>query len=248
MVDGESLDGALRSCPSDVYAALLFYASWCPFSRDARSTFDMLSTMFPRIRHMAIEQSSAMPSVFSRYGVRSLPSILLVNQNQTAKIRYHVRYHGPKDHESLVRFYKKITGHEPVVYLADNQPSSLGISEKSALLQLLGGGSSMKEILRRETYLVFSILFLCLRSIIYFCPGMLSHIRAVWVHYIPHLNLGIFGETSQLLGRVRHVIDVKRLWSKTRNLQKGAKNARVWASSLASVSLDQSSSTRSGSS
>ncbi|KAF8403978.1 hypothetical protein HHK36_012088 [Tetracentron sinense] len=104
MVDKESLDRALSSSQRNVYTAVLFYASWCPFSHGVRSTFNVLSSMFPQIRHLAVEQSSAMPSVFSRYGIRSLPSILMVNQ--TARVWYY----GAKDLCSLVHFYKRITG------------------------------------------------------------------------------------------------------------------------------------------
>ncbi|OVA06418.1 Thioredoxin-like fold [Macleaya cordata] len=221
-VDGESLDRALSSTDRNVYTAVLFYASWCPFSRGARSTFDVLSSMFPQIRHLAVEQSSAMPSVFSRYGIHSLPSILLVNR--TTKVRYH----GPKDIDSLVHFYKRITGLEHIDYITDDQPSSLGSSEKVWLFN----GSSPKEILNREPYLVYSIFFLCLRAFLYFFPGILSHLKAFWVSYVPHLNLTIFGETSQLLERVLHVIDVKRVWCKlrlckARNFRKGAKSAQI---------------------
>ncbi|KAF5180570.1 5'-adenylylsulfate reductase-like [Thalictrum thalictroides] len=237
-VDGEALDGALRSSHKNVYTAVLFYASWCPFSRRMRSTFDVLSSMFPQIGHLAVEQSAAMPSVFSRYGVHSTPSLLLVSQTK-------VRHHGPKDLDSLVRFYKKVTGVEPIEYLTENQGQEF--SEKP-LLEFLDG-SSRKDIVVREPCLVFAVLFLSLRAFLYFFPSLLFRFKAFWALYIPRLNLEIFGETSQLLGRVGQMVDVKRVWTKVklfkaRNFPKGAKNARVWASSLASVSLGESSSTR----
>ncbi|KAJ4978242.1 hypothetical protein NE237_009022 [Protea cynaroides] len=239
-VDGESLDKALSSSQKNLVTAVLFYASWCPFSHGVLPTFDALSSMFPQIRHLAVEQSSAMPSVFSRYGIHSLPAILLVNQ--TARSLYC----GPKDLSSLVQFFKRITGIEPVGYFSVDQPSSFGGDE--TLLQLWNA-SSAKEILRREPYLMLAVLFLCLRAFLYFFQAMLTRLEAFWVSYIPHLNLGIFGETSQLLGRALPMIDVKRVCSKlrlckTRNFRKGAKNARVWASSLTSVSLGESSSAR----
>ncbi|KAJ4970037.1 hypothetical protein NE237_003136 [Protea cynaroides] len=236
-VDGGSLDRALISSQKNLITSVLFYSSRCPFSHGVLPTFDALSSMFPQTRHLAVEQSSAMPSVFSRNGIHSLPAILLVNQ--TARVRYN----GPKDLSSLIKFYKSITGLEPVGYFTVDQPSSYG-GDKT-LLQL-GNGSSAKEILRREPYLVLAVLFLCLRAFLYFFPKILSCLEAFWISYIPHLNLSIFGETSQLLGRLFQMIDVKRVWNKlrqckTRNLQKGAKNARVWASSLTSVSLGESS-------
>ena len=111
---------------------------------------------------------------------------------------------------------------------------------------------SPKEISSREPYLVFSILFLCLRILLFVFAKILLHLRALWVSYIPHLNMQIFGETSQVMGRVLHMVDVRRIWTKlrlckTRYFHERAKSARVWASSLASVSLGESSSARSSS-
>lgn len=60
-VDGESLDRALTSKQRNAYTSVLFYASWCPFSRDVRPTFEALSSMFPQMEHYTIEQSSALP-------------------------------------------------------------------------------------------------------------------------------------------------------------------------------------------
>ncbi|KAA8530328.1 hypothetical protein F0562_005037 [Nyssa sinensis] len=187
-----------------------------------------------------VEQSSALPSVFSRYGIHSLPSLLIANQ--TARVRYH----GPKDLHSLLHFYKRTTGLDPSVDLTEDQTSYLR-SDQEVLPW--NGNYSLKDILTREPYLVFSALFLFLRAFLYFFPEILSNLTALWVTYMPHLNLGIFGESSQLLGRVLHLIDVKRIWSKlklckTRSFHRGARSAQVWASSLASVSLGDTSSAR----
>lgn len=110
-------------------------------------------------------------------------------------------------------------------------------------------GSSLREIMRRETYLVLALLFLSFRVLVFISPKVLSHLKAFYWLYVPHFNLEIFGETSQLFGRILHMIDVRRIWiwtrqtlCKTRNFHEGAKNCRVWASSLASVSLGESSS------
>lgn len=40
------------------YVALLFYASWCPFSESIRPSFDAVSSLYPSIPHFAIEESS----------------------------------------------------------------------------------------------------------------------------------------------------------------------------------------------
>ncbi|XP_062113380.1 5'-adenylylsulfate reductase-like 5 [Humulus lupulus] len=240
-VTGSFLDRTLTSKQKIGYTSVLFYGSWCPFSRGLYPKFEALSSMFPEIEHLAIEQSSAAPSVFSRYGIHSLPSILLVNQKS------RVRYHGPKDLSSLVQFYEKTTGLEPAFYFDEEQPISLESGESSIVLSM--NGSALKAVSKREPYLVFSILFLCFRVLVSIFPRMLSRVKVFWVSCVPHLNLGIIRETSQIMERVSHMIDVSGFWTKlrqckTRNWREGARNARVWASSLASVSLGESSSAR----
>ncbi|KAK2979148.1 hypothetical protein RJ640_029306 [Escallonia rubra] len=180
-------------------------------------------------------ESAFWSPIFSRYGIHSLPTILVVNRTS------RMRFRGTKDLHSLVKFYKMATGHEPVHYVAMEQPISPRNSEKWVLQSWIG--TSPKEILTRELYLVLSVLFVALRLFAYLLPKVLSRFKAFWVSYGPHLNMEIFGETSQMLGRVLQMVDVKRVWTKLsiickiRNLHQGAKNTRVWASSLASVSL-----------
>lgn len=104
-------------------------------------------------------------------------------------------------------------------------------------------GFSLKEIFNREPYLALSILFLCLRIILFVFPTIMPRLKAFWTSYASHLNLQIFG---QVMERVLNVIDVKRIWTKlrlckTRNFHERVRSARVWASSLASVSLGGSS-------
>lgn len=45
------------------YVALLFYASWCPFSRSFRPKFSIMSSLYPSIPHFAIEESAVKPSM-----------------------------------------------------------------------------------------------------------------------------------------------------------------------------------------
>jgi len=238
-VGGDKLDKDLAHAQGKSYYSILFHASWCPFSRKVQLTFDALSSMFPQIRHLAVEESSAMPSVFSRYDIHSFPSILIANR--TSKIQYH----GPKDLISLVKFYKETTGFDPVACFSVEEPPNSG---SRMPLNLRDG--PLREIITSEPYLAFSVVFICMKVFVCFFPVIISRIKAFFVMYALHLNLGIFGEWNNLLERVLHVIDLKKLWSKlrlcnkTRNFQKGAKNAQVWASSLASVSLGESSSSR----
>lgn len=60
-MDGESLDRLLDSCKSNAYTAVLFYASWCPFSKNLQPKFNALASMYPQIKHVKVEQSSALP-------------------------------------------------------------------------------------------------------------------------------------------------------------------------------------------
>jgi len=103
-VSGEAIDTELNLRRRGASYSILFYAAWCPFSSKFRPIFQALSTMYPQIHHFSVEESSATPSLFSRYGVRGFPAILLVNETTM------VRYRGSKDLSSLVDFYKETTG------------------------------------------------------------------------------------------------------------------------------------------
>ncbi|VVB15026.1 unnamed protein product [Arabis nemorensis] len=232
-VDGDLLDRLMNANHGNAYTSILFYASWCPFSRAVRPKFEILSSLFPQIKHLILEQSQALPSVFSRYGIRSLPSILMVNE--TLKMRFH----GQKDLASLIQFYQETTGLKPIQYVDEDEPTSLDTDGN--LITWLHNGSSIREIAEREPYLVLALMFLSLKLAILIFPVMGSRLKTLWASYVPHLSLGILGETSQLFGRALHMIDVRRLWmklrlTKTRNFQERAKNA------LASVSLGKSTS------
>lgn len=237
-VDGNFLDRAWTSKQRNDYTSVLFYASWCPFSQSLRPKFDILNSLFPQVEHLAVERSSALPSIFSRYGIRSLPSILIVNQTS------RIRYRGPKDLPSIVEFYERTTGFEPVQYIAEKEPVVSGDQNKY-MIQSWNGLFPM-QIVKREPSLAFALLFLCLRVLLPVVPEVWSRLKAFWFSYAPHMNLEIFGVASQFFSRARHMVDVRRVWTKlrlckTRNFHQRAKSARVWASSLASVSLGESS-------
>ncbi|KAL0717720.1 hypothetical protein Bca4012_067042 [Brassica carinata] len=244
-VDGESLDRLMAlSHDGNGYVSVLFYASWCPFSRAVRPKFDMLSSMFPQIQHIAVEHSQALPSVFSRYGIHSLPSVLMVNQTLKA------RYHGRKDLTSLIEFYEESTGLKPVQYVAEGEPATSLDAADGNLITWLINGESMGEIFKRDPFLVLSLLFICLQMAILVFPIAESRMKALWASHVPNLNLERFGEVSQVFSRALHMVDVRRLWLKLRlvkirNFHERAKNAQAWASSLASVSLGQTSSDQS---
>ncbi|KAG2316229.1 hypothetical protein Bca52824_019351 [Brassica carinata] len=223
IVDGDSLDRlmALSHDDGDAYMSVLFYASWCPFSRAVRTKFDMLGSMFPQIQHLAVEHSQALPSVFSRYGIHSLPSILMVNQTLKA-------IPWSWDLTSLIEFYEESTGLKPVRYVAETEPATSLDATDGNLITWLRNGTSMSEIFKRDPFLVLSLLFICLQMAILVFPIA----------------------ESQLFSRALHMVDVRRLWLKlrlvkTRSFHERAKNAQAWASSLASVSLGQTSSDQS---
>ncbi|CAL9098785.1 unnamed protein product [Musa textilis] len=149
---GETLERYLNC--GDQYCSVLFCASWCPFSWDIQPIFDALSSMFPQIKHLLVEESSIMPSVLSRNGIHSFPAIMLINRTS------RVRYHGPKDLNSLVHFYKKSTGLNPIMYLAIDKPGSGNV--KSPVLEV----ESASELIAKEPYLTFAIINISLKIII----------------------------------------------------------------------------------
>lgn len=238
-VRGEAVDKELNLRHRGASYSILFYAAWCPFSSKFRPIFEALSTMFPQIHHFAVEESSVMPSLFSRYGVRGFPAILLVHETTM------VRYRGPKDLNSLVDFYKETTGLDPIAYFDVDQQESTGSSRS-----VMPGDWSMLKLAKDEPFVLFAVLFVILKVVADFIPIVISHLRAFLAVRVRNLNLGIRRGSSQLMERVLTVLDVKRLWSKlrlsnkTRDLRKGASNARAWASSFASVSLGEPSSSR----
>ncbi|KAJ0261138.1 5'-adenylylsulfate reductase-like 7 [Hirschfeldia incana] len=233
-VDGDLLDRFMDAHNhGNAYTSILFYSSRCPFSSSVRPKFEALSSMFPHIGHLVVEQSQALPSVFSRYGIHSLPSILM--ENQTLRMRYI----GPKDLASLIQFYQQTTGLKPVQFVDEAEPTSLDTDGN--LITWLHNGSSLREIAERDPYLVLALMFLSLKLAILIFPIVEARLKTLWAAHVPQLSLGILGETSQLFGRALHMIDVRRLWikqrlTKTRDFQERAKNA------LASVSLGKSTS------
>lgn len=51
----------------DTYVALLFYASWCPFSKNFTPNFHVLSDWFPAIHHFAFEESIIRPRYIKKF-------------------------------------------------------------------------------------------------------------------------------------------------------------------------------------
>uniref|UniRef100_A0A804PQ40 Thioredoxin domain-containing protein n=1 Tax=Zea mays TaxID=4577 RepID=A0A804PQ40_MAIZE len=87
----------------DDYIAVLFYASWCPFSQECKPNFETLASLFPTIRHFAFEESAIRPSIISRYGIHGFPTLFLLNSTM------RVRYHGPRTVKPLAAFYTDVS-------------------------------------------------------------------------------------------------------------------------------------------
>lgn len=68
-------DGALQKAIALVlhnredFVAILFYASWCPFSKIFRTDFRKLSSFFPTIVHFSFEESHIKPRCIFRKGI-----------------------------------------------------------------------------------------------------------------------------------------------------------------------------------
>ncbi|XP_057872711.1 5'-adenylylsulfate reductase-like 3 isoform X2 [Cryptomeria japonica] len=252
-LDEVSLERALNILhkSGSSYMAVLFYASWCPFSKLCQPVFNTLSSMFPTIHHVAIEESAIRP----RYGVHSFPSIVL--QNQTMRVRYT----GSRKLESFVAFYKNITGIEPV------SPYLLTLVDGSSLRGLdmvkdienekhcpYSWAKSPEKLLQEDNYLTLAILFLVSRMLYFLFPKVLLWLKRIWNKHVFPADVASTREYSpSYMERILYIFNRNRIMSslkfyKTGNFQGGAMNARAWASkSLASVSLGEGSSSKAGS-
>ncbi|RZC89541.1 hypothetical protein C5167_027085 [Papaver somniferum] len=83
------------------YVAVLFYASWCPFSRTCRPTFAAMSSILPS---STLHLKNLSSNQVLRYGVHGFPTLFLFNSTM------RVRYHGSHGLSSLVAFYSDVTG------------------------------------------------------------------------------------------------------------------------------------------
>jgi hypothetical protein len=129
-------------------------------------------------------------------------------------------------------------GQEPVAYMGLRKWNTAQSTNYAKLWN-----SSIRETVKSEPYLAFSIMFICLRIFLFLFQKFCAFIKGFWMQYLPHINLGILVKLTQLLECVPHAVDVRKFWSKWRFMV-GVRNAKVWASSLTSVSLGGQSSPR----
>ncbi|KAF9687324.1 hypothetical protein SADUNF_Sadunf02G0081700 [Salix dunnii] len=223
---------------SHEYVALLFYASWCPFSSTFRPSFSILSSFYPVIPHFAIEESSIRPSILSKYGVHGFPTLVLLNST------IRVRYHGSRALGSLVAFYSDVTGIKNA-FLDEGSPDKIGRAsdhEKHDTTEQescpFSWARSPENLLREETYLALATIFVLLRLSYLTFPAMLAFAQFTWRRHVQNMRLGSLLEHPQAyLNRAVQLINSLKEPCKKSNLQEGALNARAWASkSLATVS------------
>ncbi|KGN62696.1 5'-adenylylsulfate reductase-like 4 [Cucumis sativus] len=247
--DEASLQMALNMVHSNryEYVSVLFYASWCPFSKSFRPSFSILSSLYASIPHFAIQESAVRPSILSKYGVHGFPTLFLLNSTMRA------RYYGSRTLSSLVAFYNDVTG---------IQTASLDQISSDRIGQVwnrekhddnseqencpFSWARSPENLLREETYLALATAFVLMRLIYIFFPTLLVYARYVWRRHLRNMRLGTLWERplTCMKGAIQLFSHFKDPCKRS-NLQGGAMNAKAWAKSFATVSIgDASSSSR----
>ncbi|KAJ0086871.1 hypothetical protein Patl1_08537 [Pistacia atlantica] len=246
--DEVSLQRALNMVHKNSYdfVAVLFYASWCPFSRSFRPSFSILSSLYPSIPHFAIEESAIRPSILSKYGVHGFPTLFLLNSSM------RVRYHGSRTLGSLVAFYSDVAGikSESFDKISLDKVGHLSNHEKHDNVDdescPFSWARSPENLLRQETCLALATAFVLLRLLYLFFPTLLVFAQFSWIRLIRNVKLGsLFEHPRAYLNRAIQIFNSLKEPCKRSNLQEGALNARAWASkSLATVSIGDASTSR----
>ncbi|XP_010436141.1 PREDICTED: 5'-adenylylsulfate reductase-like 6 [Camelina sativa] len=212
------------------YVALLFYASWCPFSRLLRPSFDLISLLYSSIPHFAIEESSVKSSTLSKYGVHGFPSIIIMNSTML------VAYRGSRTLDSLVAFYSDVTGITKLdeTWVEKNRLVPHFHTEPENC-PFPWARRSPENLLRQETYLTLATVFVLLRLLHLISPTMVMLAKFTW---------GRVAKNMRPQNLLEHTVAVYlKEPCMSSNLQEGAMNARAWASkSLATVSIGEPSS------
>uniref|UniRef100_A0A0E0LUZ8 Thioredoxin domain-containing protein n=3 Tax=Oryza punctata TaxID=4537 RepID=A0A0E0LUZ8_ORYPU len=163
------------------FVAILFYASWCPFSKIFRTNFQKLSSFFPTIAHFSFEESRIKPRMLSRYGVRAFPTLFLVNSTM------RVRYHGSRTMNSLAMFYKDVTGMNPVSLDAislERMEEAVNIIENDKKTEqedsLFMFARSPDRLLHQDTCLALASSFVLLRLLCFLLPKLNACVKQAW--------------------------------------------------------------------
>ncbi|KAE8725021.1 5'-adenylylsulfate reductase-like 4 [Hibiscus syriacus] len=239
----KALDMVQRN--SREFVAVLFYASWCPFSRSFRPSFTVLSSSYPSVPHFAIKESAVRPSILSKYGVHGFPTLFLLNS------RIRIRYHGNRSVESVGAFYYDVTGFknksldrtslERIQHVSKHEKHNSTEQEAFSF----SWARSPQNLLQQETYLALASTFVLLRLLYLLYPTLLVSAHLTWRRLNRKVKVGtILEHPVAYLKRKFQFISLKEP-CKINNLH-GAMNARAWASkSLATVAIGDASSSRS---
>lgn len=76
-VDGNHIEEVLSRNQRFGYVSVLFYASWCPFSQSLLPKLEKLSSIFPQVEHLVVEQSSTLPRFLNSSFLCSWASVRL---------------------------------------------------------------------------------------------------------------------------------------------------------------------------
>ncbi|KAK6257359.1 hypothetical protein QUC31_000818 [Theobroma cacao] len=242
------------------YVAVLFYASWCPFSRSFRPSFSILSSLYPSIPHFAIKESTVRPrfaneychsvfacyeylylvklmsggvvyfSILSKYGVHGFPTLFLLNSTM------RVRYHGNRSFESLGAFYSDVTGikNKSLDKTSLDKIGRLSNHEKHNSTEQescpFSWARSPENLLRQETYLALATTFVLLRLLYLLYPTLLVFAQFTWRRLIRNMKLGSLLEHS--LAYLKRAIQLFNSLKEPckRSNLQRAMNARAWAS------------------
>lgn len=199
--DEISLQKALNMVHRNIheYVAVLFYASWCPFSRSFRPSFLTLSSSYPSIPHFAVKESAVRPSILSKYGVHGFPTLFLLN----SKMR--VRYHGNRSFESLSTFYNEVTGFQIKSLDKTSRDKTRHVlkheKHKSSEQESwsFSWARSPQNLLRQETYLALATTFVLFRLLYLFYPTLLVFARFTWKRINRDVKLGTMLEHPLLI-------------------------------------------------
>ncbi|KAK8967154.1 5'-adenylylsulfate reductase-like 3 [Platanthera guangdongensis] len=221
----------------DQYVAVLFYASWCSFSRTCLPNFNSVASMFPSIPHFTFEESVIRPSILSRYGVHGFPTIFLLHSSM------RVRYHGSRSISSLTAFYTNVTGIKPTAVDSTNMSNRGAAAFVTNFTQQsseqencpFSWARSPEKLLEQDACLALASYFLMLRLLYYVVPKLISCLRHAWRRQIQFEKLTSLWDYSQaFLRQAEHGFRLLNPCKRS-NLQEGATNAKAWAlKSLAS--------------
>ncbi|KAF8697411.1 hypothetical protein HU200_036011 [Digitaria exilis] len=187
-------DGALQKAIALVlhnredFVAILFYASWCPFSKIFRTDFRKLSSFFPTIAHFSFEESHIKPRILSRYGVRAFPTLFLVNSTVRA------RYHGSRTMNSLAMFYKDVTGIIAQCYEFFSKRMEDTVTKFDSDKRTKKEGSvllwarSPDRLLHQDTCLALASSFVLLRLLHFLLPKLNACMKQAWRMRLYELN------------------------------------------------------------